>query len=77
MITEENLAHVSYQQRSKMVDNVYQFMEVSFNHGAITDDGTVINIEQSFPVLYYYPAQNRFWVPQSNTYLPDQVIVKW
>ena len=68
---------IRYANVSKVTDTVYQFQNVSFINGALTEKTDVVGSEKSFPVLYYYPIQKRFWVPMTSEYLPDQVIVRW
>ena len=69
--------NVRYSNKAKVTENVYQYMDVSFNHGAITSKDGIIPKGQAFPVLYYYPTQNVFWIPFSSKSFPDHVINKW
>ena len=69
--------NVRYSNVSKVTENVYQFQNVSFVHGAICVNETVVSKTSKFPELYYYKTQNRFWVPMSNAAIPDQIIDRW
>ena len=71
-------ADYTCERREGFAPGIKYLVNTKFLNGCICGDGTVIPIEESvFPELFYYEANNTFWIPTGNKTHPDKVIVKW